>query len=269
MKISFLIIVLFLLAGLFAPWLAPHDPSSLDNNALNLPPFFINGGSVRFPLGTDDLGRDTLSRLIYGARISIGIGLAIVLVSTVVGGLLGIFSGYAGGVVDSFIMRAVDIVMAFPSILLAIMMVSVLQVDIVNVVLAVSIVAIPHFVRIMRASVMAEKQKDYVAASTSFGAGHLRIMFRAILPNATSPIIVQMSLCFSEGILTAAALGFLGLGVAPPTPEWGVMLADARPFIQSNPWMVTFPGLCLLALSLSFNICGDRLRDAMDPRLKE
>ena len=166
-------------------------------------------------------------------------------------------------------MRFIDIVMAFPSILLAITVVSVMGPGISNAIIAVAIVAVPSFTRIVRASVMAERNKQYVMASRTFGASNLRIMFFEILPNCLAPLIVQATLGFSDGILNAAALGFLGLGAQPPTPEWGTMLADARPFIESSPWMVTLPGLCILFSVLGFNLFGDGLRDALDPRLKK
>ncbi len=263
------VILLFTFISLAAPLLAPYDPTVLHDGALRLPPLFAEGGKSAFLLGTDDVGRDTLSRLIYGARLSMGIGMAVVVLSASLGTFLGLISGYLGGRIDALIMRAVDILMAFPSILLAIVVVSVLGPGIMNAVVAVSIIAIPSFVRIVRASAMAEKKKQYVMASRTFGASRFRIMFHEILPNCLAPLIVQATLGFSDGILNAAALGFLGLGAQPPLPEWGVMLADARLFIQSSPWMVTLPGLCLLLVVLGFNIFGDGLRDALDPRLKK
>ncbi|MCC7442793.1 MAG: ABC transporter permease subunit, partial [Bdellovibrionales bacterium] len=177
--------------------------------------------------------------------------------------------GYFGGWLDRFVMRAVDILMSLPSILLAIVVVSVLGPSLMNAVVAVSVVAMPNFIRVVRASVIGEKGKPYVVASRSFGTGHLRMMFSNILPNCLAPLIVQGALGFSDGILNVAALGFLGLGAQPPTPEWGTLLADARPFIESNPWMVNLPGLCILGVVLGFNVMGDGLRDAFDPRLRK
>ena len=264
-----ILIIVFVLVSLLAPLLAPYDPTALQEQALRLPPAFAQGGKWAYLLGTDDVGRDTLSRLIYGARLSMGIGMAVVFLSASLGTLLGLLSGYLGGFVDSLIMRSMDILMAFPSILLAIAVVSVLGPSIANTVIAVSIVSVPGFVRIVRASTLTEKKKQYVMASQTFGASHLRIMFCEVFPNCLAPLIVQATLGFSDGILNAAALGFLGLGAQPPLPEWGVMLADAQAFIQSSPWMVTLPGLCLLLVVLSFNIFGDGLRDALDPRLKK
>lgn len=263
------LIIAFVIIAIFAPLLAPYDPTLLQDNALRLPPIWAEGGTWSYPLGTDDVGRDILSRLIHGARISMGIGFAVVILSLSMGLFLGIFAGYYGGKVDRIIMRFIDIVMAFPSILLAITVVSVMGPGISNAIIAVAIVAVPSFTRIVRASVMAERNKQYVMASRTFGASNFRIMFLEILPNCLAPLIVQATLGFSDGILNAAALGFLGLGAQPPTPEWGTMLADARPFIESSPWMVTLPGLCILFSVLGFNLFGDGLRDALDPRLKK
>jgi len=263
------LIIAFVIIAILAPLLAPYDPTLLQDNALRLPPIWAEAGTWSYPLGTDDVGRDILSRLIHGARISMGIGFAVVILSLSMGLFLGIFAGYYGGKLDRLIMRFIDIVMAFPSILLAITVVSVMGPGISNAIIAVAIVAVPNFTRIVRASVMAERKKQYVMASKTFGASDLRIMFNEILPNCLAPLIVQATLGFSDGILNAAALGFLGLGAQPPTPEWGTMLADSRPFIESSPWMVTLPGLCILFSVLGFNLFGDGLRDALDPRLKK
>jgi ABC-type dipeptide/oligopeptide/nickel transport system permease subunit len=263
------LVLIFVFIALFAPALAPHDPSELFTDQLRVPPMFAEGGTSKFPLGTDDIGRDTLSRLIFGARISIGIGLSVVLFSASIGTILGLLSGYYGGKVDWIIMRFVDILMAFPSILLAIVVVSVMGPGIGNAIVAVGIVAIPSFIRIVRASVMAEKKKQYVQASLSFGASSWRVMISEILPNCMAPLIVQATLGFSDGILNAAALGFLGLGAQPPLAEWGIMLSDARAFIESSPWLVTLPGVCILIVVLGFNLFGDGLRDTLDPKLKK
>ncbi len=263
-----IIIVLFTLIALLAPLLSPYGPTSIDPEFLRIPPAFSEGGTLKYIFGTDDVGRDLLSRLIYGAQISMLIGFFVVIISCGIGTILGLLSGYYGGWVDRIIMRMIDILMAFPSILLAIVVVSVMGPGISNAIIAVAIVAIPGFTRIVRASVLAEKKKQYVMASKTFGASSFRIMFFEILPNCMAPLIVQASLGFSDGILNAAALGFLGLGAQAPTPEWGIMLADARPFIESSPWMVTLPGICILLAVLGFNLLGDGLRDALDPRLK-
>lgn len=262
------LIVIFTIIAIIAPLISPYDPTGIDPTSLRLAPSFSAGGSPLYFFGTDDVGRDLLSRLIYGARISMMIGFFVVIISCSIGVFLGLVSGYYGGWVDRIVMRFIDILMAFPSILLAIVVVSVMGPGISNAIIAVAIVAIPGFTRIVRASVLAEKKKQYVMASKTFGASSFRIMFSEILPNCMAPLIVQASLGFSDGILNAAALGFLGLGAQPPTPEWGTMLADARPFIESSPWMVTLPGLCILFVVLGFNLFGDGLRDALDPRLK-
>lgn len=266
--IGLALILFFLFLAFFAPLIAPYDPTQLQDNALKLKPFFA-GGTLKYPLGTDDVGRDILSRLIYGARISMSVGFFVVLISASIGTVLGLMAGYLGGRVDWFIMRLVDILMAFPSILLAIVVVSVMGPGLSNAIVAVAIVSCPTFIRIVRASAMGEKGRQYVMASQTFGAGPARIMFVEILPNCMAPLIVQISLGFSDGILNAAALGFLGLGAQAPTPEWGIMLSDARAFISSHPWMVTLPGLCILLVVLGFNLLGDGLRDALDPRLKK
>lgn len=262
------LIVAFVIVAILAPFFAPHSPSQLFSGFLRLPPIWAESGITTYPLGTDDVGRDILSRLIYGARVSMSIGLAVVFLSMLIGTLLGLFAGFYGGWIDRIVMRITDIIMALPSILLAIVVVSVLGPGLKNAVIAVSIVAIPSFVRIVRASVMAEKEKEYVQASKSLGASNFRTIFKEVLPNCMAPLIVQATLGFSDGILNAAALGFLGLGAQAPTPEWGIMLADSRAFIESSPWMVTLPGLCILVVVLGFNLFGDGLRDALDPRLK-
>jgi ABC-type dipeptide/oligopeptide/nickel transport system permease subunit len=266
--VGLVVISLFVVLALLPGILAPHRPDHLYPGQLRLNPFWGLGGSFEFPLGTDDVGRDLFSRLIYGARVSLGVGFFVVLISTFLGTILGLLAGYFSGFIDRMIMRLVDIIMALPSILLAIVVVSILGPGLNNAVIAVSIVAIPNFIRIVRASVIAEKSKDYVGAAQSLGAGHFRILVLNIFPNCLAPLIVQATLAFSDGILNTAALGFLGLGAQPPTAEWGTMLADARPFIESSPWLVTFPGICILLVVLGFNLMGDGLRDALDPKLR-
>ncbi|MCO4794574.1 MAG: ABC transporter permease subunit [Bacteriovoracaceae bacterium] len=263
-----ILIIAFVILALFAPFFSPHEPSHLYNDFLRVSPVWTETGSSSYIFGTDDVGRDILSRLIYGARISMSIGLAVVFLAMFVGTLLGLFAGYYGGWIDKIVMRITDIIMALPSILLAIVVVAILGPGLRNAVIAVAIVAIPSFTRIVRASVLSEKEKEYVQASRSLGASSLRTMFKEVLPNCMAPLIVQATLGFSDGILNAAALGFLGLGAQPPTPEWGIMLSDARPFIESSPWMVTLPGVCISVVVLGFNLFGDGLRDALDPRLK-
>lgn len=267
--IGIVIILLSVIIALLAPVIAPHNPTEIFADSLRLPPSFVEGGKSGFFFGTDDIGRDLLSRLIYGSRISLAVGFSVVVLALVTGTILGVVSGYFGGMIDRVIMRFTDLIMSLPSILFAIVIVAVLGPGITNSILAVAIVAIPNFIRIIRAQVLVEKNKQYVSAAKLFGAGHFRIMFIEILPNCMAPLIVQASLGFSDGILNVAALGFLGLGAQAPMSEWGTMLSDARSFIESSPWMVTLPGLCILITVLSFNLLGDGLRDALDPRLKK
>ncbi len=263
------IVALFVLVAILAPLLAPYDPTLIHEGVFTQGPAWSMGGSMKHIFGTDDVGRDVFSRLIYGARISMGVGFMVVVFSLSIGTLLGLLAGYVGGWVDTVVMRAMDILMALPSILLAIVVVTILGQNLVNAVIAVGIVVIPGFVRLVRAQVMIEKNRQYVVASGSFGAGPFRQVFVNILPNCMAPVIVQGTLGFSDGILNVAALGFLGLGAKPPTAEWGTMLSDARAFIESAPWLVTLPGLCILIVVLGFNLLGDGLRDALDPRLKK
>lgn len=220
-------------------------------------------------LGTDDVGRDILSRLMYGARLSLLVGCPVVVLSLILGVVLGLVAGYFGGVVDSIIMRVVDIMLALPSLLLALVLVAIFGPSIVNASLALTFVALPHYVRLTRAAVLVEVNRDYVTASRVAGAGAMRQMFVNILPNCLAPLIVQASLGFSNAILDMAALGFLGMGAQPPTPEWGTMLSDVLQFAQSARWVVTFPGVAILLTVLAFNLMGDGLRDALDPKLKQ
>ena len=266
--IGLCVVGIFVILALLAPWLAPHDPAEVHESAFNLPPAWQAAGQSQFILGTDDVGRDLLSRLLFGAQVSLGVGFLVVLFSLSFGVALGLLAGYRGGWLDTLIMRVSDVMMALPSILLAIVVVTVLGQSLLNSIIAAAITVIPHFVRLVRAQVLAEKNKQYVLASRSFGARGFRQAVVNILPNCVAPVIVQGTLSFSDGILNVAALGFLGLGAKPPTPEWGTMLSDARAYIESNSWLVTFPGLCILLVVLAFNLLGDGLRDALDPRLK-
>lgn len=261
-------VVAIMLVAIFAPVLAPYAPD-LTNEAVFLkPPAWQAGGSWAHVLGTDAIGRDILSRLIFGARLSLVIGLAVVAVSVLVGTLLGLTAGYFRGVYETAVMRAMDIILTLPSLLLAIVIVAILGPGIMNAMLAVAVVILPHYVRITRAAVISETSRDYVTAARMNGASHLRLMVNEVLPNCAAPLIVQASLGISTAILDAAALGFLGLGAQPPAPEWGTMLADAREFVLRAWWVVTFPGLMILITVLAFNLLGDGLRDALDPKLK-
>ena len=258
----------FLIVAALAPVLAPYSPIEQYRDALLVPPAWQEGGSTRFLLGTDALGRDLLSRLIYGARFSFFIGVIVVTIATTLGVLLGVIAGFAPNWLDTLIMRLMDIVLSFPSLLLALVLVAILGPSLLNAMIAISIVLQPHFVRLTRAAVLTEKSKDYVTAARVAGGQRLRIMFRTVLPNCLAPIIVQAALSFSTAVLDTAALGFLGMGAQPPTPEWGTMLAESREFILRAWWVVTFPGLCILVTVLAINLMGDGLRDALDPKLK-
>jgi dipeptide transport system permease protein len=263
-----IIVVLIALMAIFAPIVAPHSPIEQYRDFTKLPPVWETGGRWAFPLGTDALGRDALSRLIYGARISLFIGLMVMSVSIVIGVVLGLIATFAGGIVDMVIMRIMDLIIAIPPLVLAILVVAILGPNLENTIVAVTIVYMPRYVRLVRGSALGEIGKDYVTAARVIGVGTLRLMFITVLPNCLAPLIVQAALGVSDAILEAAALGFLGLGAQPPIPEWGAMLADNREFIRSNPWIVTLPGLAILITVVAVNIMGDGLRDALDPRLK-
>lgn len=262
-------IVIIFLISVFADVIAPHDPIAQVRDAFLLPPTWIDGGTWNHILGTDDVGRDILSRLIYGARLSLFIGLLVVSLSFIFGVTLGLIAGYFGGIVDVIIMRIIDIMLALPSLLLAIAIVAILGPSLLNASFAIAFVSLPSYVRLTRASVLNEINRDYVTSSRVAGAGILRLMFITILPNCLAPLIVQTSMGFSNAILDMAALGFLGIGAQPPTPEWGAMLAEALQFVQRAWWVVTFPGLAILFTVLAFNLMGDGLRDALDPKLKQ
>jgi len=266
--IGFSFILAMLLAALFAGLLTPHDPFEQYRDYILTPPAWQEGGLWRFPLGTDEVGRDILTRLLYGGRLSLFIGMMVVSLALLLGTLVGLIAGYAGGLTDTLIMRAMDIIMALPSLLLALAIVTILGPGLINASIAIAITYLPHYVRITRASVITESSKDYVTASRVSGAGVWRLMFITLLPNCMAPLIVQASLGFSNAILDAAALGFIGLGAQPPSPEWGSMLSGALEFIQRAWWVVTFPGLMILLTVLAFNLMGDGLRDALDPKMK-
>jgi len=262
------VIVIVSLLAIFADLVSPHPPLQQYRDAFLSPPFWVEGGRAEFLLGTDDVGRDIFSRLIHGARYSLLIGCIVITLSLSSGVLLGLFAGYFRGVAEELIMRLMDVMLSIPSLLLAIVIVAILGPGLLNAVVAVAVTYLPHFTRITRAAVIGEMTKEYVTASRVAGAGRLRLMFATVLPNCMAPLIVLATLSFSSAILDAAALGFLGLGAQPPTPEWGTMLAKAREFVQSAWWVVTFPDLAVLITVLAFNLAGDGLRDALDPRLK-
>lgn len=262
------IVLIVVLLALFADVVAPYSPTDQFRDAVRAPPAWADGGSARFLLGTDSLGRDMLSRLIHGARISLFIGLSVMGVSFIIGVLLGLACVSLGQLVDVVISRVMDLIMAVPSLVLAILVVAVLGPSLTNTIIAVTIVYLPRYVRLVRASALAELGKDYVTAARVAGVGKLRLLFFTVLPNCLAPLIVQAALGVSDAILEAAALGFLGLGAQPPTAEWGTMLADAREFIRSDPWLVTLPGLAILITVVAINLAGDGLRDATDPRMR-
>lgn len=256
------------LAALLAPWIAPHDPVHQYREHMLTPPVWMAGGMPRFMLGTDELGRDLLSRLLHGARVSLGIGLASVVLSLIPGVLLGLLAAFHQRLLSPVVMRVMDVMLALPGLLLAICVITVLGPGLMNTVIAIAVGSLPEYVRLTRAAALAELGKDYVTASRVAGASTWRLMFSTVLPNCMAPLIVNASLSFSAAILEAAGLGFLGLGVQAPTPEWGTMLSSARDYIVRAPWVVTLPGLAILVSVLSVNLMGDGLRDALDPRLK-
>ena len=254
--------VAILLMALFAPYLAPRDPATQDISKGLRPP------GAEFPLGTDEYGRDILSRVIYGARISLTVGIISVAISAVIGTMLGLVSGFYGGKTDAVIMRIVDIMLSFPGILLALIIVSTMGRDIQYVMVAVGISGVPNYARMVRGSVLAVKENEYIEAARAAGAGNLSIIARHVLPNIFAIIIVLTTLSLPGSMLSAAALSFIGLGVQPPTAEWGRMLGDGRGYIETAWWISTFPGLMIFVSVMSINLFGDGLRDALDPRLK-
>mgnify|MGYP001182311384 FL=1 len=266
--IGLVVFAILVVVAVLAPLIAPHAPNAQYRDAVLVPPFWEEGGRAAYLLGTDAVGRDILTRLLYGARFSLFIGVIVTTLALVGGIVVGVVAGFYRGWVDTVIMRVMDIILAFPSLLLALVLVAVLGPGLMNAMIAIALVLQPHFVRLTRAAVMAEKGREYVTAAQVAGASSLRLMFRTILPNCLAPLIVQATLSFSNAILDAAALGFLGMGAQPPTPEWGTMLAEAREFILRAWWVVTFPGLAILITVLSINLMGDGLRDALDPKLK-
>ncbi|MGE7763706.1 ABC transporter permease [Peribacillus sp. NPDC096540] len=256
------IVLFFILIAIFAPVIAPYSFEGQKLSDKHLSP------SSEHWFGTDEFGRDILSRVIYGSRISIGIGFLSVAGSVVVGSFLGIIAGYYGKWIDAIISRVFDIILAFPSILLAIAVVAVLGPSLRNALIAIAIVNVPIFGRLLRSRVLTVKEEEYVTAAKAIGMGDGRILLHHVLPNSLAPIIVQGTLAIATAIIECAALGFLGLGAQPPAPEWGKMLADSRSFIIQAPWTVLFPGLAIMLTVLGFNLMGDGLRDALDPRMK-
>jgi len=267
--IGLIIISGFFLVAIFAPILSPHDPLETSLYDQIKPPVWHETGTWKNILGTDELGRDTLSRIIYGARVSLTVAIVSVGIAFTLGTLLGCISGYYKGFWDSLIMRIMDMILAFPYLLLAIVVVAFLGPSLKNAMMAIGITYVPRFARIVRGSVLEECEKDYVMAARAVGARDWRILFIGILPNCLGPLIVQTTLSMASAILDAAALSFLGLGAQPPTPEWGGMIARSRALILRASWVMTFPGIAILLAVLGFNLLGDGLRDALDPRLRD
>jgi len=260
--LGLIFIIILIICSLVPSLIAPYG---FDDQ--NLQEKFISPNGQHL-FGTDDYGRDIFSRVVYGARISMTIGIVSVAISSVLGTSLGCISGYYGGRVDNLIMRIIDIMLAIPNILLAMSLVAMLGTSFINLIIAIGIGTVPEYSRIVRASILSEKEQEYIEAARSIGASDFRIIMKHILPNCLAPIIVQSTLSIAISILSAASLSFIGLGVAPPTPEWGSMLSSGRPFIRDYWYVVTFPGLAIVLSVLSFNMFGDGLRDALDPRLK-
>ena len=263
-----LFLILVILMALFADVISPHGPAEQYREFAKLPPAWVEGGQLQFFLGTDYAGRDMLSRIIHGSRLSLLAGCVVVVLSMSIGVLLGLIAGYRGGWVETLIMRVMDTIMAVPGLLLALVLVAILGPGLLNAMVAIAITYTPSFVRLTRASTLSELNRDYVTASKVAGAGPARLMFISILPNCMAPIIVQGTLSFSTAILDTAALGFLGMGAQAPIPEWGTLIAENRDLIMSAPWTVTFPGIAILLAVLAINLVGDGLRDALDPKLK-
>lgn len=259
---GFAVIALFVLAGAFAPWLSPHNP-----NESNLPARG-QGPSAEYPLGTDELGRCVLSRLLHGARLSLMSGMATVVLAAAVGIPLGLISGYYGGFVDGLVMRIMDVLLSLPYLLLALVIAAVLGPGFLNAVFAIAVCTLPSYVRVARASALEVCQSEYVEAARAVGQRDGAILLRHVLPNCLAPLIVLTSLRMGSAIVAVAALSFLGLGAQPPTPEWGAMLNSGREYLRTAPHIVTFPGLAILASVLGFNLVGDGIRDLLDPRLR-
>ena len=256
------VFALAIVLALFAPRLAPYDPIAQNTNVLLAPP------SAAHWLGTDELGRDTLSRLIYGARASLGVALSATAIALVFGLVAGLAAGYAGGWLDNLLMRTMDGLLAFPALVLALAITASLGPNARNAAIAIGITGIPAFARLVRGQVLATKHLDFVAGAHAVGASSLRIVTRHILPNISAPVIVQTSLAVPAAIIAEAVLGFLGLGVQPPTPSWGSMINDAKSYMEQDPLLVIAPGAIIFATVLALNFLGDALRDALDPRLR-
>lgn len=256
------IATIVVMSAVLAPRLAPYDPIEQSFSDQLLRP------SLTHPFGTDEFGRDIFSRVIYGARIALVVGVVADGIAAVLGVVLGVASGYFGGLTDAWLMRSVDVMLAFPYLLLAMIVVAILGPSLVNAMIAIGVVYTPQFARVIRSAVLQIKEEDFVEAARATGAGWFRILSKNILPNILSPILVMATLTVGFMIVETAGLSFLGLGASPPTPEWGSMLATGRSFMLTAPWIATFPGLAILITVIGFNLIGDGLRDLLDPRLR-
>lgn len=264
-----LIIATIVLAALLAEVLTPYSPTDVSLAERLRPPFWEHGGSLAHPLGTDPMGRDLLTRMIYGARISLLVGLLSLLVGGGVGAALGLIAGYVGGRVDAFLMRVVDTTMAFPIILFAILLVVILGSNLLNVVIAVALVLWARYARVIRGEVLSLRERDFVAQARIAGCSSMRIMLVHLFPNVLNTLVVLLSLQVGWVIVVEASLSFLGAGIPPPTPTWGSMIAEGRDYIATAWWVSFFPGLAILATVLSFNLFGDWLRDVLDPTMRQ
>ena len=261
--IGAVILIGIIVCAVFAPYIAPHPPLEMDLTSLHKPP-----GTPGHLLGTDGLGRDVLSRLLFGSRISLSVGLVVVSIAAAIGTAMGLLSGYYGGAVDILIMRLVEIFVAFPFLILVVAVIAVLGPSLYNVMLVLGLVSWPLYARLVRSEVLAIREFPYIEAARAIGAGNTRIMFRHVLPNCLSSVLVTAAMSMAGAILSTAALGFLGLGVQPPTPEWGMMLNEAKQFLRRYPWEIFYPGVAIMLVVLALNFLGDGLRDALDPHLR-
>lgn len=257
-----IIVLILIIVAIFAPWIAPYTPREMNHLQR------MEGPSRDHIFGTDRFGRDEFSRVVYGARVSLQVGIIAVSIGVVSGLLLGLIAGYYGRLLDALIMRFMDILFAFPSILLALVVITVLGPSLTNTMIAIGITNMPVFTRIVRASVLSVREEEYIAAAIALGIGDIRLLIRHMLPNVLAPVIVQASLALSGAILTEAALSFLGLGIQPPTPSWGSMLSESRRYMELAPWTAIFPSLAIMVTIMSFNLFGDGLRDILDPKIK-
>jgi len=262
MLVGCIIILLFVFAAVFSPWLSPFDPFAQSIRLRLRPP-----GDLHW-LGTDAFGRDILSRIIWGSRISLTVGVVAVAIGATIGVLIGLSAGFFGGAVDRFLMSIVDILLVLPTILLALVIVAMLGPGVFNLMIAVGISNAPRFARLIRAEVLAVKKMVFVDAASALGDSYIRLMLRHILPNTIASIVVLSSLRIAQAITTEASLSFLGLGVAPPTPTWGSMIADGRVYLRTSPWVAIFPGIMIMLIVMAFNLVGDGLRDLLDPKLR-